>query len=114
MNLDTLWKEELTSLLKKIKVYRDLNKKIGKRGRGIFSQMIYGTHNYVVEYSPALDEKYIKQKAQEIYKNIFYLNVWENEIQCIQKDSLIGGFKVYFDDQMIDASFLKFYNAFKK
>lgn len=114
MNLDTLSKEELTSLLKQLKVYRDLQKKIGKRGRGIFSKMVHGTHDYVVEYSPSLDEDYIKQKAKEIYKNIFHLDVWENEIQCIKKEALIGGFKVYFDDNMIDASFLKFYNALKK
>lgn len=113
MNIKNMSKQELVSLLKQLKLYREIRKKIWKRWSHIFKKMIWKTTDVKVEYAKNVEENFAKIKAWKILKNIFWLSVEKDEIISIKKDNLIGWIKIYVDDNMIDLSFLKFYNTLK-
>ncbi|MFK7779942.1 MAG: hypothetical protein QM490_02245 [Candidatus Gracilibacteria bacterium] len=113
-NLDKAKKEELKVLLKNLRLYKDLVRKIGKRGEKIYHNIFNGVNEYLVEYYGDLDKSYVLREAQEIYKNIFNIEVKDSDIRLVQSEKIKGGMKVYLNDNLLDLSFLKFYNLLKK
>jgi hypothetical protein len=61
----------------------------------------------VVEYFPLVWEKWAKEIAKEVYKKAFGITPTQEEIECIQKEDLKWGIKVYKDDFLVDLSFSK-------
>ena len=114
MDIQNLWKQELVSLLKELNTYRDLTKKIWRRGRDIYKKRLNNKNDFIVEYSSNLDENFVLEKSLEVYKKNFFLNIDKNDIKLYKKDNLIWWIRVYMDDQMVDLSFLKIYNTLKK
>lgn len=113
-NIDNLQQAELEQLLKNLKTYRDLVKKVGKRWKQIFNNVFNGVNTYSVEYYGDIDEKYVLKEAKEIYKKMFDVDVKESDIEVVKNQNIKWGIKVYLNDNLIDLSFLKFYNILNK
>ena len=113
-NIEGLKKAELEELLKDLKVYKDLIKKVWKRWRIIFDKMFNWINQYSVEYYGDMDESYILAEAKEIYKKMFDIDVADKEIKLKKNEKIKWGMKVYLNDNLVDMSFLKFYNLLNK
>lgn len=113
-NLDNLNKAELEELLRKLKVYRELSTKVWKRWKKIFEKEFEGKNDYSVEYYSDVDEWYVYEQANSIYKKAFNTDVKKEDIRFIRNDNIKWGLKVYLNDDLVDMSFLKFYNLLKK
>lgn len=113
-NLEWLDKAELEELLKDLKVYKDLIKKVWKRWKAIFENKFNGVNKYSVEYYLDMDESYILSEAKEIYKKMFDIDVEDKDIKLIKNEKIKWGMKIYLNDNLVDLSFLKFYNLLNK
>lgn len=113
-NLENLGISELETLHKSLVEYRNLSKKLGKRGRTLFTNNLLWKDSFVVEYHNSLDEKYVLEQAVWIFEKVFSKKADPKDITLIAKSDILGGMKVYCNDFLVDLSFLKFYNALKK
>jgi len=113
-NLEWLDKAELEKLLKDLKTYNDLIKKVWKRWKAIFDNKFNWKNEYSVEYYGDIDESFILAEAKEIYKKMFDIDVSDEEIKLIKNEKIKWGIKVYLNDSLVDLSFLKFYNLLNK
>lgn len=113
-NLEKLNKAELEKLLKNLRLYNDLIKKVWNRGKTIYNNIFKWINSYIVEYYPVLEEDYVFAEASAIYKKMFNLDVKKEEIKLIKNEKIRGWIKVYLNDNLVDLSFLKFYNLLKK
>ncbi|QFR39619.1 hypothetical protein A9Q91_05355 [Candidatus Gracilibacteria bacterium 28_42_T64] len=106
-NIQDLNLEELQKLLQEVKLYRDLSKKLGNRGKDLFNRGLKGEKLLVVEYFPKLNEKEVYTQAVKVYDKSFHISPKQEEILFLPNEKLSGGIKVYMDDSMIDISFSK-------
>ncbi|MFA5917108.1 MAG: hypothetical protein WC850_02630 [Candidatus Gracilibacteria bacterium] len=114
MDFTNLNKEELGGVLKDLRLYSNLTNKLGYRGKRIFSKLINDKSYYLVEYYPYADLEFVFTKSVEIYKRFFQCNPTRDEIIFLPKKSLLGGIKVYKDDDVVDLSFEKVERNLKK
>ena len=105
--LETLSLTQMQTLLKELRMYSDMSKKLGRRGRGLFEKTLSGEKSFVVEYFPSLWEDGAYEQAQSVYKKSFSQTPKQSDIIFIPKEDLKGGIKVYSDDMMVDLSFKK-------
>ncbi len=113
-NIENLNKSELEELLKNLKTYKDLVKKVWKRWKSIYENAFNWVNTFLVEYYWDLEESYVLTEAKQIYKKMFDIEVKETDIKLEKKQNLKWGMKVYFNDNLVDLSFLKFYNLLNK
>lgn len=113
-NIENLQKAELEELLKNLRLYKDLVKKVWNRGKKIYENVFNWKNEYSVEYYWDLDESYVLTEAKSIYKKVFNVDVSDSEIILSKNEKIKGWMKVYFNDNLIDLSFLKFYNLLNK
>ncbi len=113
-NLEGLDKAELELLLKDLKIYKDLIKKVWKRWKQIFDNKFNNKNEFVVEYYWDIDESFVLAKAKEIYNKIFDINVKDDDIKLVKNNEIKWWMKIYLNDNLIDLSFLKFYNILNK
>jgi len=113
-NIEKLNKQELEDLLKNLRTYKDLMKKVWKRGKKIYDNVFNWKNEYVVEYFDKLDSDYVLKEALEIYNKVFWVKVSDSEVKLVENPNVKGGMKVYLNDNLVDLSFLKFYNILKK
>ena len=98
--------KDLKSLLKNIKLYEFLNKKLWVRGRALFEMELTWKKEMIVEYFPSISEDLAYEKAKVIYEKTFSLrDVVKEDIKFIPKPKLLWGIKVYLDDSLLDISF---------
>ncbi len=112
-NLDNLQKNELQELLKDLRLYKDLTKKVWNRWKKIFDSIFNEKNEYTVEYYGELKEEYVIKKSKKVYKSIFDIDVEDSDIKLLKKDNLKWWMRVYLNDKLVDLSFLKFYNLLK-
>lgn len=114
MNFKDLKKQELETLLSELNLYKDLQKKLWKRGVSLFKRDITGKKLLEIEYFPSISEEIAYENAIQVYSRVFNINPKKEEIRFISKNSLSWGIKVYKDDSMVDLSFSKVENLLKK
>jgi len=112
-NIECLKKVELEELLKNFRTYKELVNRVWNRWKKIFAHLFNWKNEYVVEYYWELDESYLLTEAKEIYKKVFDMEVKDSDIKLVKNEKVKWGMKVYFNDNLIDLSFLKFYNLLK-
>ena len=112
-NIENLNKSELQELFKNLKVYKDLIKKVWNRWKKIYENIFNAQNQYLVEYYGELDKSYVLKEAKDIYKKMFNVDVIDSDIKLIKKQNLKWGIKIYLNDDLVDLSFLKFYNLLK-
>lgn len=113
-SLEKAQKDELKELLKNLRMYKDLVKKVWKRWEKIYSNLFNWINEYIVEYFWDLDKSYVLGKAKEVYKKTFNIDVKDSDIKLVKSEKIKWGMKVYLNDNLLDLSFLKFYNILKK
>jgi len=114
MDFKKLGKIELENLLKELKLYNDLKKKLWNRGIKLFKRNMNNTSKLEVEYFPSINEQIAYDNAIEVYEKIFNIKPKKEEINFISKKSIWGGIKIYKDDNMVDFSFSKVQNILQK
>ncbi len=94
MNLSSYSKSDLETALKGLKVYRALDKFIGKRGREFFHTARSGKQSYRVEYF-GVDFKSIESLVLATYESHFETKLISGDIVWKQNDSLKGGARLF-------------------
>ena len=112
--IQNLQNAELNELLKQLKSYKDLKHKLWDRWVKLFKNSISNKKDFVVEYAMDLDESFVIDKALEIYRDIFLQNIEKNEIILTQNNELIWWIRIFFEDKMLDLSFLKYLKNLQK
>lgn len=107
MDFSNLNASNAKNILKDIKLYRDLTKKLGRRWKRIFEKLKNDKSYYLVEYYPSINVDFAFLKASEIYKKVFSVSPSREEIVFSSKESILWGIKVYMDDNVVDLSFAK-------
>lgn len=105
--LESMNQEESKKLLSEIKMYSDMTKKLGRRGRILFQKILTGKQSFLVEYFPAFGEDGAWEQAKNVYKKSFSLSPERSDVVFVPRESLKWGMKVYVDDSMVDVSFTK-------
>ncbi|MCH8518631.1 hypothetical protein LAT59_02635 [Candidatus Gracilibacteria bacterium] len=105
---------EAKNLLTTLRVYDDMQKKLGKRGVSLFHRIQSGTHLCRVEYHTSLGSNEAFSQALKLYERIFGYTPSKEEIVLRENDSLGGGMKMYFDDSLLDMSFKRVEKKFQK
>lgn len=114
MDFWNLKKDEIKWLLKDLKFYENLNKKLWSRWKRIFEKTKNDKSYYLVEYYPQAPVDFVYTKSQDIYKKFFSCTPTREEIVFSPKESLLWWMKVFKDDDMVDLSFLKVEKKLKK
>lgn len=104
MNIDSLNKQELQGMLKKLKTLDNLKKSLGSRGVLLFKNLLSWEKTYLVEYSTSLDEAFVSSKASLVYKKWFNLDIDPGKINFKQNPNIKSWIRVFVDDKMIDLS----------
>ncbi len=113
-NLENLDRSQLQGLYKQLLEYKNLSKKLWKRGRTQFQNTLLWKDTFVVEYHPSLEVWYVQEQAKNVFQKVFGKTPENSEISFQSSSKLLWGMKVYCNDFLVDMSFLKFYNQIKK
>lgn len=114
VNINNLTLEESKSLLKEVKLYRNLKKQLGSRWVALYNKMKTWKKNLVVEYFPVISENIAWEEANKVFTKVFSLDVKKEEVVFIPKETILGWIRVYVDDSVIDLSYLKIERIVKK
>jgi hypothetical protein len=114
MDFWNLKREEIKDLLKDLKSYNNLTKKLWYRWKRVFDKLKNDKSYFLVEYYPYADVEFVFTKSIEIYKSFFNCTPTREEIVLSPKKSLLWWMKVYMDDNMVDLSFEKVEKNLKK
>ena len=115
MNLDNLNKQELQVLLKDLSLYKKLVSQVWNRWKEIFYNIKEWKNKFVVEYFPNLEKEFILSESKKIFEKIFsQKNLRDEEIILKENKKIWWGMKIFFNNDMIDMSFLKFEKIIKK
>lgn len=112
--IENLWWVELRQTLKQLKIYKELKNKLGNRWTIIYKNSIDNIKSLVVEYSSSTNKDFALEQSISIYKDIFKIEVSKDEIKLIENKDLIWGIKVFYEDNMVDLSFLKYQKVLSK
>ena len=112
--LETMNLSDAKALLKDMKVYLDMTKKLGSRGSFLFKKNISWDKSFVVEYFPALGEDSAWAQAQNVFSKSFSVSPDKKDVVFTENSTLKGWMKVYVDDDMVDLSYKKIENLMQK
>jgi len=107
-------KKDLKEILYLLKLYKDLINKVWKRWKDIFRKSINNYSKYRVEYSSSLSLDYVKNKSLDIYLDFFKDNIENKQILFIKNDSIWAWIRLYRDQDMLDLTYKKIEENFKK
>lgn len=107
IDINELNLSELKSLLKEVKLYRDLKKNLWNRAEKIFNKIKYWTKNLSVEYFPSITKEVAFEEAKKIFKNIFNLDINESDLTMIENKNIKWWMRFYMDDKVVDFSYSK-------
>ncbi len=113
-NLNKLNKTELENLLKKLKLYNTLKRQLWNRAKQEFDKIINWKQVYKVEYFEWISKQEALNEAIKIYKKIFDINIDEKSIIMKENKELNWGIRVFKNDNMIDLSYRRIENFFRK
>lgn len=94
-DLSTLSKNDLELLLKDLKQYRALERKLGKRAKSLLSE---STHSIRVELAPGADQGAVVNVLKQ-------LEVSDTSVTYTTNSRLTGGARIFIGDDLIALSF---------
>lgn len=112
--LDNINLSDAKSLLKDMRVYADMTKKLWNRWKALFMKNLLGQKTLRVEYFPALGEDTAWSQAEGVFSKSFWVKAKKAEVEFVSSSLLKWGMKVYCDDNMVDLSFKKVENLMQK
>lgn len=74
--------------MEKLRSYADMRKKLGLRGRELFSRNISEEKKFVVEYFPILTEDAAWQQAERVFEKTFGEQVQKSQVQFFPKEEI--------------------------
>ena len=107
VNLDGKTLSELQKILKQLKLYKDLTKKLWSRWKAIFDFLVNDKSLYKVEYYSGISEQEALKEAKIAYKKAFWEEIDDSQIVLKKKDKLDWGIRVFKNDKLLDLSFSK-------
>ena len=96
-------REEATSLLKALRIYRVLLKQIWKRANTQFQNN--GNSTYIVEYATNLDIGHIKAFVEGIFAQYYNEKPSFDAITFRENPHLLGWLRFFIGDEMVDVSY---------
>lgn len=102
IDISGLGKEELSSVVKSLKLYRTLKKRLGNRGVSIFNAIRTGEKTLRIEYFPSMGKEAAEKALADAFGKDFdkgFRTEWK------ENPSLEGGVRAFFGDEMVDLSF---------
>lgn len=111
-NFDNLDAKSLRIILKKLKEYRNLRKKVWKRWYNMFLNILNKKDVFKVEFCSLITKEEAYQFAFWVYKKFFGKEPKIDEIEFIEKKELKAWILVIFNDKMVDMSFLRLQKKF--
>ncbi len=102
------------NLLKDMRVYADMTKKLGNRGKTLFMKGLLGQKTYKIEYFPALWVDGAWSQAEGIFSKSFWVKAKKEEVEFVENADLKWWMKVYCDDNMVDLSYKKVEHLMQK
>lgn len=114
MEISKLNWQETKTLLKDLRLYKDIVKKLGSRWKRVYNKIKNNESYYLVEYYPQNDMDFVYNKAKEVYEVFFKTNPDREKIKFIAKENLWWWMKIYMDDNLVDLSFDKIERKLKK
>lgn len=95
---------ELKSVLKQLKLYWNLSKKIGNRWKRLFHRTLNNTHSYKIEYMPSMWKEIAWNISQKSFQKAFWILPNKEDVAFVENTALLGGIKIFQDDAMLDLS----------
>ncbi len=111
--LETLQLSELKAVLKWLKLYSDITRKIGKRWKALFHRTLSWTNSYKVEYTSSMKKETAWKQAQKAFQKSFGETPSEKEVTFVENDTIFGWIKIFQNDDMLDLSLSKAMNQIK-
>jgi len=87
-NIDTLSLVELKELLTGLHAYKDMKRKLGKRGENLFKRNLNAQNHFVVEYFSSISEDLAFANASSIYKKSFGVEPKREDIEFHKVDHI--------------------------
>ena len=106
-NIEKLNSSELKTVLKWLKLYSDLTKKLGNRGKAIFGRELSWKKSYKVEYTSAITKDLAFDKASNAFQKAFWVIPNKEDIVFIENNTIFWGIKIFENDSMVDLSLSK-------
>ena len=108
VNLSSYTREDLTDILRILKLYKTSYGQIGRRAR-MRDPRIQSLPLVRVEYPSGSQLDGIRSFATQSLKKFFSIENPQN-ILFEEKNALVGGIRLFVDDDMMDVSFSRFAN----
>jgi len=105
--LEKLNSSELKIVLKWLKLYDDLSRKLGNRWKAIFDRKLSWKNSYKIEYTSAMTIDSAWEKAGSAFEKAFWSIPVKEDVVFIQNDTIFWGIKIFRNDDMIDLSLSK-------
>jgi hypothetical protein len=75
-------------ILKHLRAYSDMSKKLGHRGRQLFMKNLTDTQSFTIEYFPSPGEDSAWETAQDVFTKSFSLTPKREEVKFIENASI--------------------------
>ena len=112
-NLEKLNSSELKIVLKWLKLYSDLSRKLGNRWKAIFDRELSWKDSFKVEYTSAMKIDNVWEKAVLAFEKAFSIKPDKKDVVFIQNNTIFWGIKIFKNDDMVDLSLSKAMNQVK-
>lgn len=97
--------QEAKSVLKNLRLYEDMCKKLWARWSVLYKKIQNNEHSYMLQYHTELGEDDARKQWQMLFKKVFWVTPKDEQIICIENKDLQGGMRVFYDDNLIDISY---------
>lgn len=105
--LEKLNSSELKIVLKWLKLYNDLSRKLGNRWKAIFNRELSWKDYFKVEYTSAMNIDNAWEKAKWAFEKAFSVKPEKKDVVFIENNTIFWGIKIFKNDDMIDLSLSK-------
>ena len=106
-NLEKLNSGELKIVLKWLKLYRDLSRKLWNRWKAIFDRELSWKNLFKVEYTSTSNINNVWGKAELAFEKAFSVKPDKKDVVFIKNDTIFWGIKIFKNDDMVDLSLSK-------
>jgi len=101
---------ELKLVLKWLKLYSNLTKKLWNRWKAIFDKEISWSNTYKIEYTSSIGKEWAWEKATVAFEKVFWESPKKEKVSFILNDYILWWVKIFKNDDMVDLSLSKAIN----
>jgi len=98
---------ELKLVLKWLKLYSNLTKKLWNRWKAIFDKEISWNNTYKIEYTSSIGKEWAWEKATVAFEKVFWESPKKEKVSFILNDDILWWVKIFKNDDMVDLSLSK-------